>query len=84
MIFALMILAILIIQDPHAIGNRRDIELMKRIERFLAEGLTTDSDSALARLIHYCSQYREIAEQEVDKAILMGETGNYSRELTGP
>lgn len=69
--FAVMILAILIIQDPDTAGGLRDIELMKRVEMSLAEILSTQFDEGLAQLIQNCSQYRDIAEREIYKAISM-------------
>ncbi|KAJ5227503.1 uncharacterized protein N7469_007509 [Penicillium citrinum] len=75
-VFAMMIMAILIIQDPYTVEGQRDVELMKRVEMSWAELSSENFDEALIQLIHNCSQYREIAEKEIFKAMTMRCSGS--------
>lgn len=72
-----MILAILIMQDPHIAAGHRDIERMKHIESLLAEALSLSSDTGLAKLLHHCSQYRKIAEKAIEKSRHVERNGVY-------
>lgn len=62
--FALMILSMIIVQDPQVVGNA-DLELMLAVEDFFSEISLVRPDENINDFVQCCARYRSITETAI-------------------
>ncbi|PLB46079.1 hypothetical protein P170DRAFT_259680 [Aspergillus steynii IBT 23096] len=66
--FALMILSMLIVQDPQVARGNTDIELMRAVESFFSDISMIRSDENISNFVQCCARYRSIAETAIKQS----------------
>ncbi|KAI9927869.1 hypothetical protein ASPWEDRAFT_173520 [Aspergillus wentii DTO 134E9] len=68
-VFALVIFSILIVKDPSVANPKRDIEMMKDVEKFFFAVSRSNAGPGIDQLIQYCISHRAAAEMAIKRAL---------------